>query len=224
MTRILVALLFFIISACTEKPSGATFLSFSEAGPDGDAYPVRMLVNERFLRIEDGDARDGFIVFDRTSKTIFSVSHPDKTTLVLRSQAVKLDVPKKFVARVLALRRDEPLLRHTDWFEAQYTPGGPPALQWLRPDGAEMHTHDWHDRSDTAFASKITAREPSAHSSAARSRGLMMAFNPTTEARRFNLDGVYVLLLDSTQGDAPYCTVSDTLLVPAHALMVLRQG
>ena len=100
MTRILVALLFFIISACTEKPSGATFLSFSEAGPDGDAYPVRMLVNERFLRIEDGDARDGFIVFDRASKTIFSVSHPDKTTLVLRSQAVKLDVPKKFTHKI----------------------------------------------------------------------------------------------------------------------------
>ena len=100
MTRILVALLFIIISACTEKPSGATFLSFSEAGPEGDAYPVRMLVNERFLRIEDGDARDGFIVFDRTSKTIFSVSHPDKTTLVLHSQTVKLDVPKTFTHKI----------------------------------------------------------------------------------------------------------------------------
>ena len=133
-------------------------------------------------------------------------------------------VLEDFVARVLALRRDEPLLRHTDWFDAQFTPGGPPALQWLRPDGAEMQTHDWHDRSDTAFACKITARAPDSSSTSRSTRGLLIAFNPTSEARSFSLAGAYMLLLDSSQDDDPYCTVSDQLLVPAHALIVLRQA
>ena len=102
MKRFAFAFLFLValISACTEKPTGATFLSFSEAGSEGDAYAVRMLVNERFLRIEDGDVRNGFIVFDRAAKIVYSVSHADKTTLVLRAQAVKLDAPKAFTHNV----------------------------------------------------------------------------------------------------------------------------
>ena len=100
MNRIFFPLLFVLLVGCSDKPSGATFLSFSESGPEGDAYPVRMLVNERFLRIEDGDVRDGFIVFDRAAKTVYSVSHADKTTLVLRNQGVKLDVPKAFTHKV----------------------------------------------------------------------------------------------------------------------------
>ena len=101
MNQIFFALpILFLLAACTEKPSGATFLSFSESGPDGDVYPVRMLINERFLRIEDGDVRDGFIVFDRAKKTVYSVSHTDKTTLVLHAEPVKLNPPKAFAHQV----------------------------------------------------------------------------------------------------------------------------
>ena len=134
-----------------------------------------------------------------------------------------------FVARVLALRRDEPLLRHTDWFDAQFTQGGPPALRWLRPDGAEMQTHDWHDRSDTAFACKITAREPTAHSQAASAHGLMLAFNPTPAGRIFCVEGSYRLVLDSSgDSDIPHTpnqatSITQSLNVPSHTLLVLRQ-
>jgi hypothetical protein len=100
MNRIIFPFLFVLISACTDKHPGATFLSFSESSPDGDTYPVRMLVSEGFLRIEDGDARDGFIVFDRAKKIVYSISHTDKTTLVLSAQQVLLDAPKAFVHKV----------------------------------------------------------------------------------------------------------------------------
>lgn len=100
MTRILLSLLVVLMLGCTEKPRGAIFLSFTESSPDAAPYPVRMLVNDQFLRIEDGDLRDGFILFDRAAKTVYSVSHTDKTTLVLRSQAVKLDAPKTFLHKV----------------------------------------------------------------------------------------------------------------------------
>ena len=100
MTRILLSLVVALMLGCTEKPRGAIFLSFTESSPEGESYPVRMLVNDQFLRIEDGDSRDGFILFDRNAKTVYSVSHMDKTTLVLRAQAVKLDAPKTFVHKV----------------------------------------------------------------------------------------------------------------------------
>ena len=87
-------------AACTDKPSPTIFLSFTESGPDGD-YPVRMLVSEKFLRIEDGDTQDGFIVFDRAARTIYSVSHSGKSTLVLHARPVTLAMPKQFEHKVL---------------------------------------------------------------------------------------------------------------------------
>ena len=83
------------LAACTEKPSATIFLSFTESSPDGE-YPVRMLVSEKFLRIEDGDTQDGFIVFDRAARTIYSVSHGGKSTLVLHARPVTLSAPKQF--------------------------------------------------------------------------------------------------------------------------------
>ena len=87
------------LAACTDKPSPTIFLSFIESSPD-DEYPVRMLVSEKFLRIEDGDTRDGFIVFDRAARTIYSVSHAGKSTLVLHARPVTLFVPKQFEHKV----------------------------------------------------------------------------------------------------------------------------
>jgi len=84
------------LAACSEQPSTATFLSFTESGPDGDAYPVRMLVSDKFLRIEDGDGQDGYVLFDRAARVVYSVNRSDKTTLVVRAQPVKLTPPAKF--------------------------------------------------------------------------------------------------------------------------------
>ena len=84
-----------MLAACTDKPSPTIFLSFTESSPDGE-YPVRMLVSEKFLRIEDGDTQDGFILFDRAARTIYSVSHAGKSTLVLRARPVELSAPKQF--------------------------------------------------------------------------------------------------------------------------------
>jgi hypothetical protein len=88
-----------ILSACTDKPSPTIFLSFTESSPDGN-YPVRMLVNDKFLRIEDGDTHDGFIVFNRAERTIYSVNHSGKSTLVLHERPVTLSAPKKFEHKV----------------------------------------------------------------------------------------------------------------------------
>lgn len=87
------------LTACSDKPSPTIFLSFTESSPDGE-YPVRMLVSEKFLRIEDGDTQDGFIVFDRAARTIYSVSHAGKSTLVLHARPVTLSAPKQFEHKV----------------------------------------------------------------------------------------------------------------------------
>jgi hypothetical protein len=87
------------LSACADKGPTAVFLSFTESGPEGE-YPVRMLVTDKFLRIEDGNEQDGYIVLDRVARTIYSVNHASRTTLVIAAQPVKLNPPRKFDHRV----------------------------------------------------------------------------------------------------------------------------
>jgi hypothetical protein len=111
MQRALFPLLIVLaLAACTDKPSPTIFLSFAESSPDGE-YPVRMLVSEKFLRIEDGDTQDGFIVFDRAARTIYSVSHAGKSTLVLHALPVTLGAPKQFEHKV---ERDKETLPPVD--------------------------------------------------------------------------------------------------------------
>ena len=129
-----------------------------------------------------------------------------------------------FVASVLRLRRTDALLRHTDWFAERFEPGGPPALQWLKPTGEAMQTHDWHDRFATAFACQITARQGAVtHGVVTAPQSLLIAFNPEQHASCFHLCGRFVLELDSSLELAPQTTLTGQLQVPAHALVVLRQ-
>ncbi len=92
-----------LLSACTPpSPPTATFLAFTESATEGQEYPVRMLVSQHYLRIEDGDGRDGFILFDRTGKTVYSINHGERSMLVLRSRPVSLTPPKHYENRSVA--------------------------------------------------------------------------------------------------------------------------
>ncbi len=128
-----------------------------------------------------------------------------------------------FVTEVLSLRRQEPLLRHTDWFVSDFEPGGPPSLQWRKPDGHAMQTHDWHDRFAGAFACQITARQADTVGGFTPPHSLLIAFNPETRALNYCLHGNFVVLLDSAQESAPHSVVHGCVTVGASALVVLRQ-
>lgn len=81
--------------ACVSAPR-ATLLEFSEREGGGEPYVTRMLVTENHLRIDDGQGRDGFILLDRAARTIYSVTHADKSVLVIASRKIDLTPPKRF--------------------------------------------------------------------------------------------------------------------------------
>lgn len=96
-----------LLAGCSTVPAPtALSLSFVESGPDGER-PVRMLVTRDHLRIEDGDAAGGYILFDRRAATVYSVSHGDRTVLAIRSGPVTLTPPARFQNTVA--RDPEPL-------------------------------------------------------------------------------------------------------------------
>ena len=125
-----------------------------------------------------------------------------------------------FVSALLALRRDEPLLRHAQWFAAATPPPGEAAVRWYAPSGHEMQGHDWHRTDQLAFAAQLS--EPDA----ALPR-LMIVFNPEREALPFLLCfAPWQLLLDSSGELSPgsRVAVGQPLAVPARSVLVLRRA
>jgi len=84
--------------ACTKDEANNFFLSFVESSPEGE-YPVRMLITDRWLRIEDGDGQNGFILYDRANHSIHSVSHEARSILVVKSRPVTLEAPASLTHR-----------------------------------------------------------------------------------------------------------------------------
>ena len=126
-----------------------------------------------------------------------------------------------FVAKLIALRKAEPLLHHDRWFRPIAEASDEASLVWCSHDGAQMHFQDWHDAAAHRLACVITP----AAANIGNSTRLMLLFNPQPEPAAFALpDGSWQLALDSS-GDLPQTDTahSSRLSVPAHALLVLRE-
>lgn len=58
-------------------------LIYNEQEPGTDVYKVRFIVSDEYIRIDDIDDSSGYIIYDHHKKTIYSVSHFDKSILVI---------------------------------------------------------------------------------------------------------------------------------------------
>ena len=126
-----------------------------------------------------------------------------------------------FVARLAALRRAEPLLRHDRWFRADRDDPREACASWQLPAGGSIHVQDWHDASARALACLM---HPPRLSEARAS--LMLLFNPEPQATDFALpEGKWRLLFDSSGESligADSVALSQT--APARSLLLLRRA
>ena len=59
-------------------------LLYVEREPGVDDYDVTMLISDRYIRVDDGNDKSGFIVYDDKEKTIYSVSNVEESVLVIK--------------------------------------------------------------------------------------------------------------------------------------------
>jgi hypothetical protein len=85
--------LFGVMLVACGKDKPLTQAIFIEQESGVEPYPVRMLLSDDFLRIDDGDAKDGFVLYDRNKKSIYSVTLEDKRALRIDNQALDLKKP-----------------------------------------------------------------------------------------------------------------------------------
>ena len=99
------------ISAQTKKDGEEVYkLSYLEREPGTDEYEVTMLISSRYIRVDEEGESSGFIVYDDKDKVIYSVSHHDKSVLVIKEYVFSpADLPVKAKIEYLPLA-DAPMV------------------------------------------------------------------------------------------------------------------
>jgi len=119
------------------------------------------------------------------------------------------------VVRLLRIRREQPLLRHPEWFSGDPAQVEAARLQWLTPAAEPMQVQDWNDSRQHAFACLLLPGR-------AEDESLLVVFNPEDRDAPFGLPrGHWQLLLDSSDAlnlcDTPF---DGSLTAPARSLLL----
>jgi glycogen operon protein len=136
--------------------------------------------------------------------------------------------------RVLALRREHPLLRRRDYFH--YRPLGstpPPDILWLDTDGSELSEQAWRSPQTRALgiwlnSQGVDTRDLAGHPE--HDEALLLLFNAGEQAIDFAIPRHdptgWLFVLDSARPDQPAGAVWDRPTYPlaARAVTILRQS
>lgn len=131
----LICLLGMMLVACgKDKPLTQAIFIEQESGVE--PYPVRMLLSDDFLRIDDGDAKEGFVLYDRNKKSIYSVTLEDKRALRIDNQVLDLKKPDDIELEVRQLDDVEvPTIAGVQPVQYDYFVKGNPCLHVMAADG-----------------------------------------------------------------------------------------
>jgi hypothetical protein len=71
----------------------SAMLMYQAREPGIGSYPSRILVTERYVRMDDGVDDGDYLIFDRKSRLISSVTHDDKTVFEIPAREVTQEPP-----------------------------------------------------------------------------------------------------------------------------------
>jgi hypothetical protein len=81
----------------TASEQNTTILFFTETEPEVEgAYQTRMLISADYLRMDDGGKDDDFVLMNRKTRTIYSVSHEDERVVIINDQKISNSPPDPF--------------------------------------------------------------------------------------------------------------------------------
>lgn len=81
--KLVCTLLLSVYASVLFADTDVTVLRYDEKEGDTGVTHMRYLIGEHFLRIDEGNPDDDFILFDVARKKIFSVDHYDKTLMII---------------------------------------------------------------------------------------------------------------------------------------------
>jgi glycogen operon protein len=122
-------------------------------------------------------------------------------------------------ARLIALRRAEPLARFDGWFAPGDASANGVRLRWYGPEGEPMQVADWHDRRTGALALQLLP-------AGSQQPRFAVLFNPDPAPHDFVLPhGPWVCLVDtSAPAAAADSSRIDRIRVAARSLLLLARA
>ncbi|MEW6743820.1 MAG: glycogen debranching protein GlgX [Planctomycetota bacterium] len=135
----------------------------------------------------------------------------------------------EFVRTVLAIRRDNPVLRRREFFRGEpIKPRGPKDVLWLRPDGHEMQVADWRSPSASVLGMLIhgeAADETDERGCPMPGDTLLLLMNSGSRSRFFTLpaegSGIWQELVNTAHPGTRTIRAKGVNLV-GHSLVLLR--
>jgi len=109
----------FILAACQEAPSGSSpsgksqYIVYMDEEQGIDPYQTRIIVTPQFARFDDGEGSEDYVVFDRNSRTIYSVNTQSRTVMLVHEKKSDLQAPFELVYSVkdLGEMKDAPQIK-----------------------------------------------------------------------------------------------------------------
>ncbi|VAW97523.1 hypothetical protein MNBD_GAMMA23-961 [hydrothermal vent metagenome] len=109
---LLISLAIITVAACSKKaPEDYAYkIMFMEQEQFVEPYPTRVIVTPEFLRFDDGDGAEDFILFDRKLSLIHSVVVEEQTIMTVHKKDSKAESPikLKFTENDLGEMKDAP--------------------------------------------------------------------------------------------------------------------
>ncbi len=92
MKKIVLTLFALLIAACQQAPQDQLIV-YVENEEGVQAYKTRIIVTPKFMRFDEGDDSNTFLLFDRTKKIAYSVNHEMKSTMVVHGKEADVAAP-----------------------------------------------------------------------------------------------------------------------------------
>jgi glycogen debranching enzyme GlgX len=113
---------------------------------------------------------------------------------------------------LIALRRRYPALRHTGWYNGAARAGGQPDIEWRAPDGLPLIEASWSSPGPIGIR---LGPAPAGET-------CLLLFNALAQPVDFALpDGEWQAVFDSAGDAAPLNETNGSMVVPAHAVVLL---
>lgn len=71
----------------------ASMLLYHKAEAGVEPYPSRILVTDRFMRMDEGSNDGNYVLFDREKRHIYSITHEERTIFEIPKRAVQIEPP-----------------------------------------------------------------------------------------------------------------------------------
>lgn len=96
---LLISLAIITLMACSKKEpvDYAYKIMFMEQDQFAEPYPTRVIVTPKFVRFDDGDGAEDFIVFDRMKSLVHSVVADEQTVMTVHKKSSKIESPIKLI-------------------------------------------------------------------------------------------------------------------------------